>query len=549
MKFHTNLLSIAVLSALAIPAMAANAGASTAMKAAEARALTMSGSAISRAKADNFIATQASRGVKGTEHVRMKRTYHGLEVIGGDLVMHQALGGKTTVSSTLKTINRPTSIVPSITKAEATVNAGAMLKSTISVVPQGDLVLFAAGKYRSKPTLAWRINFSGQSPDGGPADYTYIVNANTGAIMTKWSNFHTAFKPGPDASCPSGTAAEGTGKTVRLGDVKLDTSKCGSVYKMVDRKRGMGTTNNMAQRTSGKGVTFADTDNVWGNNKVTDSASAGAEAHYGIATTWDYYKAVHDRNGIADDGRGAMSLVHYGRNYFNAGWSDASFTMVFGDGNPATSYPLTVLDVAGHEMSHGVTSRSAGLIYSGESGGLNEATSDIFGTMVEYFANNPEDEGDYLIGERVYKANDNLPAGAMPVALRYMFKPSLDDGYSLDCWSSAAAGAEVHSGSGIGNHFFYLLAEGSVVPAGFGAGTAANLSAADLVCEGPSNLVGIGRDKADKIWYLALTKYMTSDTNYSEARTASLSAASDLYGAASAEHKAVAAAWTAVSVK
>ena len=87
-----------------------------------------------------------------------------------------------------------------------------------------------------------------------------------------------------------------------------------------------------------------------------------------------------------------------------------------------------------------------------------------------------------------------------------------------------------------------------MVPAGFGAGTAANLTPASLVCNGNTAIAGIGREAAGKIWYRALTVYMTSSTNYAGARAATLSAAADLYGAGSTQHNAVAAAWSAVSV-
>ena len=217
--------------------------------------------------------------------------------------------------------------------------------------------------------------------------------------------------------------------------------------------------------------------------------------------------------------------------------------MTFGDGdNGATILPLVALDIAGHEMSHGVTSRSAGLIYSGESGGLNEATSDIFGTMVEYYASNASDPGDYVVGEELFPNN-----AAMNQAIRWMFKPSLD-GSSPDCYASSLGGLDVHYSSGVANHFYYLLAEGAVVPAGFGAGTAANLTPASLVCNGNTAIAGIGREAAGKIWYRALTVYMTSSTNYAAARVATVNAASDLYGAASAQTNAVKAAWSAVSV-
>lgn len=550
MKFHIDLLSIAVLSALSVPAMAMDGGTSSiAARTAVAKAQAMpSSGALARASADTFIARGVDVGRNGTEHVRMDRRYAGLPVLGGDVVMHMGRGGRTLVSSTLPTIKRPASLTPRVPKAQAIVNAGVELDSTISVVPTAELAIYARKQFRNDPILVWQVNFKGHHADGTEADVLYIVNAHTGRVEAEIDRIHTWFRPGPDRPCDSGQAAVGIGKTVRLGNVRMNTSKCGGIYKMIDRVRGDSTVNNMAQRTSGMGVTFTDRDNVWGDNTMRDSASAAAEAAYGAAVTWDYFLKVHGRNGIANDGKGVVSRVHYGRNWFNASWSDACFCMSFGDGDPAESYALTVIDVAAHEMAHGVMSHSAKLEYRGESGGLNEANSDIFGTMVEYYANNSQDKPDYLVGERIYKANDRLTAGATPEALRFMFKPSLD-GRSPDCWKPDLGNLDVHYSSGVGNHFFYLLAEGTVVPKGFGRGTKANLKPADLVCAGPSRLKGIGRGKAEKIWYAALTNYMTSDTNYKEARKATLLAAADLHGAQSAEYKAVAAAWNAVLVR
>ncbi len=115
-----------------------------------------------------------------------------------------------------------------------------------------------------------------------------------------------------------------------------------------------------------------------------------------------------------------------------------------------------------------------------------------------------------------------------------MYRPSLD-AKSPDCWSSTLGSLDVHYSSGVGNHFYYLLAEGS------------NASPASPTCDG-STVAGIGRDKAAAIYYRALTVYMTSSTNYAGARQACLNAATDLYGASSAERAAVAAAWSAVAV-
>ena len=246
--------------------------------------------------------------------------------------------------------------------------------------------------------------------------------------------------------------------------------------------------------------------------------------------TWDYYKLVHGRNGIFGTGAGSYNRVHYGTNYVNAFWDGTRMT--YGDGDGVDFGPLVSLDVAGHEMSHGVTENSANLTYSGESGGLNESTSDIFGSLVEFYANNANDPGDYLIGEEFDLKNH--------VGFRRMDNPQ-SDGSSFNCWSPTVGSADVHYSSGVGNHFFYLLSEGS------GTKSIGGVTHSSSTCNG-STVTGIGRDAAGKIWYRALTVYMTSSTNYTGARTASLNAARDLYGAGSAQYNAVAAAWSAVSV-
>jgi hypothetical protein len=224
--------------------------------------------------------------------------------------------------------------------------------------------------------------------------------------------------------------------------------------------------------------------------------------------------------------------VHYGNSYVNAFWDDSCFCMTYGDGS-GNNDPLTALDVAGHEMSHGVTSNTAGLEYSGESGGLNEATSDIMGTGVEFYANNASDPGDYLIGEKIDINGDGTP-------LRYMDKPS-KDGSSADSWYDGVGDLDVHYSSGVANHFFYLLSEGS------GAKVINGVDYDSPTADGLP-VTGIGRDKALQIWYRALTTKFTSTTDYADARTGTLAAAGELYGASSAEYKAVQDAWAAVAV-
>jgi Zn-dependent metalloprotease len=541
MQPKSRLLSIAIVVALAtsVPVHAATALASAATARASALLDGAAATAIHRDSADAFVAGDAIVDANGAEHVRFARTYRGLPMIGGDFVLHSKDGLVKGVSQSLKTSARP-GVIPQIGSDQAIILAGTRFGAAFVGMPKSRLVVYALG---ATPLLAHEVMFSGFKADQTPTDMHYFVDAIDGRILAQWDAVETAV-PGPDGgtTCTGAAAAVGTGKTLTEGNVSLNTIQCASAFKLKDLTRGGGYTTNMGGLRSGLGSIVVDTDNSWGNNGLTDSATVAADAHYGVSRTWDYYKNVHGRNGIANDGVGALSRVHYGRGYVNAFWSDGCFCMTFGDGDNGVRFnPLIALDVAGHEMSHGVTRRTAGLVYSGESGGLNEATSDIFGTMVEYYANNPNDPGDYLIGEKIYVNNPGTSA------LRWMFKPSLDRS-SPDCYNAGIGGLNVHYSSGVANHFYYLLAQGAVVPPSFGAGTSANLTPASLVCAGSSALVGIGRDAASKIWYRALTVYMTSNSNYAAARAATLSAATDLYGATSAQRNAVAAAWNAVGV-
>ncbi|MFE9993764.1 M4 family metallopeptidase [Streptomyces avermitilis] len=469
----------------------------------------------------------------GGQHVRYDRTYRQLPVLGGDFVIHLAPNGsyRGADRSTRRAISLA-DITPALSAPKAAdlataalraANTGELLKK-VTAKPQ--LVVDAL---HGAPKLAWRTNVVGQDSLGNPVARTVLTDARSGKQIDAWDSIETA---------------TGDGKSLYGGTVALESTLSGSKYQLKDATRGNTYTGDAANKTDlcilgicfsrAPATLFTDTDNHWGTGAASDRSSAAVDAQYGTNETWDYYKNVHGRNGIAGDGKGSYNRVHYGSNYNNAFWDDSCFCMTYGDGDGTTFGPLVALDVAGHEMSHGVTSKTAALTYSGESGGLNEATSDIFGTLVEFHANNSSDAGDYLIGEKIVRS------GFGKAALRFMDKPS-KDGNSADCWSSSVGNLDVHYSSGVANHFAYLLAEGS------GAKTVNGVSYNSPTCNG-STVTGIGRDKLGAIWYRALTVYMTSSTNYAGARTATLSAAKDLYGAGSTEYNAVAAAWSAVSV-
>ncbi|GAU65547.1 putative zinc metallopeptidase [Streptomyces sp. NBRC 110611] len=467
---------------------------------------------------EKLVVKDVIKDADGTTHTRYDRTYAGLPVLGGDLIVHQAKGGaiKSTTKATTKTI-KVASTTPKIASGAAATSAqGTAAKSLAAEKADAQAPKKVVWAASGTPVLAYDTVVKGTKKDGTPSRMHVITDANTGKKLFQYDEIRT-----------------GKGESEYSGSVELGTTKEGNGFTLTDGERGGHKTSNLENSETGEGKPFTDEDDAWGTGKPDDPQTAAVDAHYGAAETWDYYKNVHGRSGIKGDGKGASSRVHYGDNYVNAFWDDSCFCMTYGDGKDNKA-PLTAIDVAAHEMSHGVTSATANLEYSGESGGLNEGTSDIFGTSVEFYAKNAKDPGDYLIGEKIDINGDGTP-------LRYMDKPS-KDGQSQDNWDSNTANLDPHYSSGVANHFFYLLSEGS------GPKEIGGVKYDSPTADG-SKVEGIGREKAEKIWFKALTTYMTSNTDYKGAREATVKAATDLYGADGAEVKGVEAAWTGVAVK
>ncbi|MBT2746997.1 MULTISPECIES: M4 family metallopeptidase [unclassified Lysobacter] len=487
---------------------------------------------VHRVQADAFVARDVMIDRDGTEHVRMERSYLGLPVVGGDFVVHSQNGELKSITQgdNMRTFGRP-DIAPKISAEQARIEAGAAFDGTVTSVASTQLVVFARAV---EPTLAYQVDVLGdRRDDPAPGNISYFIDARNGALLQEDDRVHSA-------------AANGTGRTLTLGNVGIVTNSVASGFQMTDPSRGSGQTLDAGNRSSASGTVFSDADNTWGNNTTSDRASAATDAHYGVAATWDYYKSVHGRNGIFNDGKGVKSFVHYGpTNLVNAYWDGSA--MLYGDGDGVTYRPLVALDVAGHEMTHGVTGATARLGYYNikDSGGINEGISDIFGTLVEFSVANANDPGDYLIGEEIYISNPGDKK-----ALRVLFKQDAD-GRSKVCYPSGGFTAsqtgqggtyDPHYTSGVLNRVNYLASEGVVVPSGF------SYTKAQLVCNTDTTIVGIGRDKVGAIFYRALTRYFVSSTTYPQARTWTLQAAGDLYGSTSNEYKILARAWSAASV-
>jgi Zn-dependent metalloprotease len=449
----------------------------------------------------------------GTEHVRYERTFAGLRVIGGDLVVHESAARSiSTVDWAHPSRIQVATTTASVARGDAKDAAEAATPLRSDDAQSARRVVFAA---QHKPVLAWETRVTGTAKDGTPVNDLVYTNARNGNVLAVSSQVETD---------------TGTGNTLYSGSVSLTTTPGGSGWNLTDGARGGHSTYDANNSTStSRGTLFTDADDVWGNGTTSSRQSAAADAAYGAALTWDFYKLTFGRTGIRNDGVAAYSRVHYGSSYENAFWDDSCFCMTYGDGG-TTLKPLVAIDVAGHEMSHGVTSATAGLDYSGDAGGLNEATSDVMGTMVEFSANNANDPGDYYIGEKIMRDGTYL---------RRMDNPSADGG-SVNCWTTSTKNLDPHYSSGVGNHLFYLLSEGT------GSKTIGGLPHSGTTCNG-TTLTGIGRSAAAAIWYRALTTYWTSTTTYPMAANGMVKAARDLYGASSTQCAATVAAWKGVN--
>ncbi|ARH94714.1 MULTISPECIES: M4 family metallopeptidase [Streptomyces] len=506
----------------------------------------------------------------GRKHVRFVRTHRGMPVLGGDLVVH------LTAKSAYEGVTRAYRHQLDMSATDPKLSAG-QARSKAAAVAEGqageaELVVDARD---DRTTLAYQVQVSDSRTDEAGGVRTVVLDAFTGAVLSNTSANDSFLSPAlqkklrkrgerlnpatrllapepPATGTAAATAgypaaAKGSGASFFVGSVPLTTTRTAAKsYTLKDPTRGNTETRDAGDKelekfTSGKA--FTSTTNRWGNGTTSSRTTAAVDAQYGITSTLDFYKKTFGRKGIKNDGRGAHALVHFGKKIGNAFWSSECGCMLYGDGDGQTfAKPLVVLDVTGHELTHGVVDATANLQPTrvdeegnqfGEPGSLNESLADIFGSAVEFSTNNPKNPPNYLMGEKL---------GLSQKFLRRLDKPSLDklEG-TVDYWSKASYDTEVHAGSGVSSHAFYLLAEGS------GKKTIGGV-AYDSPTYDSSTVTGIGRSKATAIFYQALTRYMVSTTDFHDARSATLRAAKDLYGAGSAEYKAVDKSWAAVNV-
>ncbi|MEU9453980.1 M4 family metallopeptidase [Streptomyces sp. NPDC048277] len=503
---------------------------------------------------------------EGARHVRFVRTHRGMPVLGGDLVVH--LSRRLAYTGVTRAADH--TVRPATTEAKLTARQAEEKAASAADGDAGTAQLVVDAR-DGAAALAYQVTV-----DGDSGSSTVVVDALTGKVRSNTPDSDQFLSPkvletlrrrgetvdpatgiGTRADAFAGASvsaaphypvtAHGSGRSLFVGKVALTTTQTARTSFLLKDPTRYGTETRDAKgketESFAQGTKFTSTTDSWGNGTTTSRGSAAADAQYGITETLDFYKKAFGRKGIANNSKPARAMVHWGSKVGNAFWDSTCGCMLYGDGDgDEIKKPLVVLDVTGHELTHGVVDATAKLEPTyvdndgnqfGEPGALNESLADVFGSNVEFFANNPKNPPNYLLGEKL---------GLAQKFLRRLDHPSLDklEG-TVDYWSPEVADAEVHAGSGVSSHAYYLLAEGS------GRKTIGATTYNSPTYDG-STVTGIGRAKATAIFYRALTRYMVSSTDFHDARVATLKAATDLYGASSVEYRTVDQAWAAVDV-
>lgn len=425
----------------------------------------------------------------GKTHTHFDQTINGIKVYGTSMIMHT-----NSAPSAFSMVNTAASVYK-ITGTLATDSSSsfAAMNSASALTNNSAQALVAAeslGKVLNTPELAYiylplseetklayRVEVSwDHGGDDFGRDFIYL-DANTSEILTREPQVHSA------KNWRTYTLNGGAANTAPGTLVCSNTQSCGN--------------NAAAQR-----------------------------AHDGASKVYDYYYSKFGRDSLDNNGMTLISSVDLG--VANAYWTGTQ--MMYGQAGNGLNDFTSDFDIIGHELTHGVTDKTANLVYANASGALNEAWSDILGLSAESYKDG-KTTSTWLLGDGLYNT-----AGK---ALRYMDNPTKDN-YSKDWYPDRIPFVSnpnnnndqggVHGNSGIANLAYVLLVDGGTHPR--------NKSTAVV----PS----IGMAKAEKIFYRALVTYMNQNTNFAGARTATAQAAQDLYGAT--EKTAVETAWCAVGV-
>ncbi|HEX4726731.1 MAG TPA: M4 family metallopeptidase [Jatrophihabitans sp.] len=446
---------------------------------------------------DAFVAHPVISVPQGLQYVPYDRTYKGLPVYGGDFVIVTNAAGQvqaTTVQQN-STISLSTTAAQTAAQAAQIARTHAALAIVDSVSPARKTVL-ALGS----PKLAWET----------------VVSSHTGATLSKLHVFTDAATGKVLYSYDGVRQGDGTAHYNGPSPVHIDTTHSGSTYTMTDPTRS-----GISCRDITTHVVFSGPDDLWGNGSATNEETGCVDALFDVQHEWSMLSAWLGRNGIDGSGHGYPISMNW--NAVNAQYTGSDVQV----GHNNAGENIAAMDVIAHEFGHGIDDHTPGSIGSSA---VAEFTADVFGALTEAYSaeTSPYDTPDYTVGEMI-----NL-TGNGPI--RYMYHPSLISGHP-DCYSSSVPNLETHAAAGPGNHWFYLVAEGTNPTDGQPTSPTCN----------STSITGIGIQNAGKIFYNAMLA-KTTNMSYLKYRTATLTAAKNLFPGSCTNFNVVKAAWDAVSV-
>ncbi len=457
----------------------------------------------------------------GMTHVRFNQSVNGVNVEGSEVIVHfnddnevVSVNGRTnqTLESSQVDTKASISSAAAIKAAKASVNAS----KELTYEPTSELVVYP---FEGKNHTAYKVNvnFMGEEP----GNWFVFVDAKSGKIIDQYNALMHADKPKTQKG--TGLGVHGEQRELHITRVKEPNS--GTKFALADYAHA-----NLEgiETYDAKNDNTASNDTLYVGNSASfksDYDRAAVDAHYNSEKVYEYFLKEHGRNSLDGEGMAIISKVHYGTNYNNASWNGR--WMTYGDGDGEFMISLSAgLDVAAHEMTHGVISHSANLVYRNQSGALNESFADVFGALV--------DDSDWEMGEDIMApaakadgftvlrslSNPNSVVVSNEQRRAYstnggVYPDHMDEFYHMP---TSVDGGGVHVNSSITNHAAYLIAQ------------------------------DIGREKLGKIYYRALTVYLTANSDFSDARQAVVQSAIDLYGAGSAETAAANAGFDAVGI-
>lgn len=436
---------------------------------------------------DNANEFDAERAVGNevTSTIKFKQSYKGLEVVGGEALVHFTPAGQI-LGVTGETLQTALDVEPKVSAAEALRILSDRYQTQISLSEPAQLKVFE--DFNGTPRLVYHMLTRSSRVHAGQEVY---LDAHTGVIVLEAPRAYHA--------------------QARQVVYRADTEEA--------RKPGR-----VENGDEGKSRAPTDIDLDWYQNVIQDDVFTGhaddssKRAHANVESVFDYYYDTFKRRSYDDRNARIRSAVHIGINWNNAFWSSEYKLMGYGDGDGKTFKDLTHgLDVAAHEITHAVTSSTARLVYAAEPGALNESYSDFFGKMVDY------DSGNWYIGHTIMAESSSAKGIRNMINPEEFKQPSHNehprkiptDGF---CWSGNDY-CGVHRNSGIPNRAAALIVE------------------------------AIGKEKTERMYYTVLTQYLSAKSGFSDARACTEYVCGKMFGKDSSECQVVADAFETVKIK